>query len=503
MALAPDFMEKLAATRDDPNAFSLLVFGTALHAGQVRYHNEHSGQVNFLLPGNSWGKTEFITRYALWLAWFKIGAVEHGDFQGWLEAKYQLLIASYEYDVAQESFKRLELYKKNREEVGALVARISASDYELDLTNGSHIDWGSLGEQGKHVEAVRYNVIFVDEVGHIPDLSGTYDNILYPRTMGVGGIIHFFGTPKAYSDPYLLEIYEKGKDGGDGFYFSQSGSVLENEYWTEKEKQRVLKNPRYVHGWIPCPNPGDCDYGICVAGQHPKLTPVGRQVLLGEFVLAGGLFFNRFHISRMFVWDDATMGSPTWLGEDHFSIPYEEGHLYHSAFDLAGNKRKTRKKPGSDPTVGLTVDYTTKPWRVVRYDYIAGGDADWEDKYTLMAEVYRHYHLPWLTIDSTGQLDSVQEALYNRGVEVEGIHFGGTGNKKFDMLRNVQLVMELEWGSERGALRCPLIPRLKHELEHYLLPDEDIVQDTVMTLAMVCHQIVSNELPDSTSGEVF
>nr|MDQ2938832.1 hypothetical protein [Acidobacteriota bacterium] len=87
MALAPDFMEKLAATRDDPNAFSLLVFGTALHAGQVRYHNEHSGQVNFLLPGNSWGKTEFITRYALWLAWFKIGAVEHGDFQGWLEAK--------------------------------------------------------------------------------------------------------------------------------------------------------------------------------------------------------------------------------------------------------------------------------------------------------------------------------------------------------------------------------------------------------------------------------
>ena len=52
----------------------------------------------------------------------------------------------------------------------------------------------------------------MDEAGHIPDLSYTFDNILFPRTMGVGGQIHLFGTPKAHSDPYLLEVYEKGKD---------------------------------------------------------------------------------------------------------------------------------------------------------------------------------------------------------------------------------------------------------------------------------------------------
>ena len=520
MALAEDFMDRLAATEYDPNAFSELVFGTPLHDGQLRYHEEHNGQVNFLLPGNSWGKTEFITRYSLWEAWFKKGydfPQNDSYFELWYQAKWEGLIASYEYDVAQESFDRLALYKRNREEVAALIGRLSSADYEVELTNGARLDWGSLGEKGRHVEAKRYRRIYVDEVGHIPDLGQTYDNILYPRTMGVGGVIHFFGTPKGYSDPYLLEIYERGKNGGDGFYFSQSGSVLENQYWTEDERERVLKNPRYVHGWVPCPNPGDCDYGICRDWKHPKLTPIGRQVLLGEFVMAGGLFFNRHHINRIFTWDESTMGQVNWIGEDYFDIPIgldvatqqpiysAKGRLYHAAFDLGGNKPRTKRKPGSDPTVGFVIDYTEKPWKIVRFDYIPGGSADWEDKYAIMQQVYERYQLPYLTVDATGQTDSIVEALYNRGVEVEGVHFGGTGNKKFDMLRNVQLALELCWGAEhtQGALRSPMIERLKHELEHYRLPDEDIQQDCVMALAMVLHQIVQNEIPESVSGEVY
>ena len=503
MAVAEDFMERLAETRDDPNAFSLLVFGSDLHDGQIRYHQEHNGQVNFLLPGNSWGKTEFIMRYVMWLGWFKHGATELNEFQVWLEAKFRILVASYAYSIAEESFSRLQQQYKNRDEVKALIGRISQQDSQVDLVNGTQIDWGSLDNKGRLVEAARYNHLFIDEVGHIPDLSGTYDNVLYPRTLGVGGVVHFFGTPKEYSDPYLLEVYEKGKNGGDGFYYSQSGSVLENKYWSEEERIRVLKNPRYVHGWEPCPDPEDCDYGICRDGKHPILTPVGRQVLLGEFTQLGGLFFNRFHVARLFVWDSETMGRPEWKGEDHFVIPYEENHLYHSAFDLGGNKPRRRKKQGSDATVGFTVDYTTKPWRIVRFDYIQGGDADWEDKYLLMSSIYTDYHLPYLTIDATGQVDSVQEALYTRGVEVEGVHFGGSGNKKFDMLRNLQLVMELAWGAERGAMRCPPIPRLRQELEHYVLPDEDITQDCVMALAMVCQQVAQYELPSHVGGEMF
>src|SRR5205807_2500305 len=100
-------------------------------------------------------------------------------------------------------------------------------------------------------EATRYKRVFVDEAGHIPDISYTFDSVLFPRTMGVGGRIHLIGTPKPHSDPFLLEVFQKGQDGTDPFYFSKSGSVLENEYWTTAEQDRVLANPRYVKGWRP------------------------------------------------------------------------------------------------------------------------------------------------------------------------------------------------------------------------------------------------------------
>jgi len=504
-------MDRLAETEFDFEAFSILVFGTKPHAGQSRFEHDKNGQVNFLLPGNSWGKTEHIARVILWEAWFKKGYDfwrededgEYFDFDAWYQQRWLGLVASYEYDIAQESFDRLKQYKRNRPEVAALISRLSESDYEMDLTNNAHVDWGSLSENGKHVEAKRYVRIKVDEAGHIPDLAYTYDSILYPRTLGVGGVIDLFGTPKLHSDPYLFEVYEKGRDGGDGFYYSQSGSVLENEYWSDEERERVFKNPRYVLGWDECEDPETCSHALHLNGRTPRLSPMGRQVLLGEFIIAGSLFFNRHAIARMFAWETEKWGEPEWVDENNFSFEPVEGHLYFGAWDLGGNKKRTKKKQGSDPTVGFVIDYTEKPWKVVRYTYVPGGDADWQRKYDLMQADYEDFSLPYLIIDATGQLDSVQEALYDRGVEVLGVHFGGTGSKKFDMLRNLQLITELEWGGQRGALRCPPIPKVRYELEHYRLPDEDISQDTVMALAMLGHELAQNELPEAVSGEVY
>lgn len=525
MALAPDFMQRLAATENDPEAFCRLVFGApepglpGLHAGQKRYAEMANAEVNFLLPGNSWGKTEFICRYMTYLAWFKKS--RHGSpqtFEDWLSLKWKGLVASYTYPIAKESFERFLHYYKNREEVRALCAkRPTTSDpVRVEFANGSVVDWGSLDGQGRLVEAARRQAIMVDEAGHIPDLSATFDNILFPRTMGVGGVIHLLGTPKAHSDPYLLEVYEKGRSGKDPFYYSQAGSVLENEFWSEAERERVFSNPRYIKGWEPCPSGGvDCDHDVCRPEGHPILTPIGRQVILGAFVIAGGYFFDRFAVGRMFTGDHEV----TWHGENHFHEGHwvlgptgvwtradapPEGRLYMGAFDLGGNRmRKKGTRRGSDPTVGFVIDYTERPWRIVHFEYIEGGDADWEQKYQTMAEVYAGYPMPYLLIDATGQIDSVQEALLARGVEVEGVHFGGNTSKKFDMLRNLQLVTEMEWSGHRGLLRSPLIPQLKYELDHYVLPDDNIKQDCVMALAMCVHHISQWEMPAPTFGEVY
>lgn len=302
--------------------------------------------------------------------------------------------------------------------------------------------------------------------------------------MGVGGQVHLFGTPKAWSDPYLLEVFEKGKDGKDPFYYSQPGSVFENEFWPEQEKQRVLANPRYVKGWD---------------GDKPLLTPIGRQVINGEFVVIGGYFFARPHVQRVFTGDYEV----EWKDENTFYTKPEPGHLYMGAFDLAGNRRRKKRRQGSDATVGFVVDYTTRPWKIAAYIYIEAGDMDWQQKYEVMAETYNMYSMPYLLIDATGQIDSVQEALQTRGVEVEGVHFGGSTGKKYDMLRNLQLCMEMESGGHKGILRSPPIPRLKHELDHYMLPDDDIQQDCVMALAMTTSHISHWEMPSAVAGEVY
>lgn len=516
-------MAKLAGTKGDPSAFSELVFGTPYHQGQKDYAERSIADVNLLIPGNSWGKTEFIVRQSLYEAWFKIGPDTPDNFAEWFSKPDNTLLASFEYDTIGEEYTRFCKYEQSRPEVKALIARNVASPRPvLELTNGSRIDFGSLKDQGKHVEATRYNRIFVDEVGHIPDVSYTYDSVLYPRTMGVSGRIHMVGTPKAHSDPFLLEIFEKGKRGDDPFYFSKQGAVLENEFWTQAERDRVLRNPRYVKGWRPIEH--DEDLGVLEKAivtidgipSAPILTPMGRQVILGAFVISGGYFFNRFHVTRMFEWTPGESSdelgnlnpyfdeTPEYNG-DSFTFKPKKDRFYLGAFDLAGNKRKLkgRKGRGSDPTVGFVIDHTTRPWRIVRFDYIPGGDADWEDKYKLMKEVYQDWNLPVLLIDATGNVDSVQEALQTRGVEVEGVQFGGSSNKKFDMLRNLQLATEMEWDGIRGLLRSIPIPQLKYELDHYIIPDDEIVQDCVMALAMVVSELVLSEVPAATAGEAY
>lgn len=680
MALPSDFMSQVMATYGKPSAFSRLIFGTGLHAGQRRYVRLAKADTNFLLPGNSWGKalangtpvlrptgdwtaieelkagddvvggnglptkvlgvypqgvrplwrlhfrdgsvdcdedhlwsdsrrgrvvrtadavrwksrkaalcvptcvpavrigglpalgrttlseaekrpaaeatciavdavdglfvtkdfivthnTEFIARYLVYLAWFKDGPYRPLNFADWWAQEYKGLVASFTYPIAMESFSRLKSLRENRKEVQALITNMVQDPPSVTFANGSIVDWGSLDGEGKLVEAARRRFIFVDEAGHIPDLSATFENILYPRTMGVGGRVHLLGTPKAHSDPFLLEVFEKGKTPNEEYY-SQEGSVFENEFWPKEEQRRVLRNSRYVKGWAPCLQ-SSCDFSLCWTGDpapaggahHPILSPIGGQVLLGRFVIAGGLLFNRQHIARMFT----GVHSVDWHGENHFSTgpwqlkddpegrqvwrftppedpvglkafkKHQASRLYLSCFDLGGNKMKRKSKRGSDATVGFTIDYTERPWRVVHYHYIEGGEMDWQGKYETMAEVQKAYPSMYLLIDATGTSDSVQEALQDRGLEVEGIQLGGNSNKKLDMLRNLQLCLGLDYGDSKGILRCPPLPGLKQELDHYVLPDDHIEQDRVMTLAMLCHTIAQWDIPFAVGGDVY
>jgi len=471
---------ELAQCPDDAEGiqrFNQLVFGTPLHEGQLHAALDLRKQTNLISPGNSWGKTEFITREAVRYCWLKL---VHGEtypsLRNWLEKDYRALIASYQFDVAKESFQRLSYRVNSGGPLAQLVARaVNLNPPKIEFVNGAILDFGSLDQAGRHVEATRRQAIWVDEVGHIPDFRDIYRGILFPRTIGVKGIIWLLGTPKPASDPWLFELAVAGSD-PDSYYSFYEGSSYENTFWPSDEQARVEANPELFN-------------------RDGSLTKMGRQVVLGKFILAGGLFFNRVDVLRMF------------KGEHEFYIP--DGPSV-TAWDLGGSKRT------ADATVGITLDLSTRPWNVCRLEHLPGGTSDWESKYDYITRCAEEDSAQVVGVDTTGPgSDAIYEELMRRGVPVFPIHFGGVASKKYDMLRNLQSRMEMqgegleEGETFKGWIRFPDVathPELeerKKEFDFYRLEDVKLVQDTVMALAMAAKLGSELTLPEPIYGSVF
>jgi hypothetical protein len=498
-------MARLAQCKDDEagiQSFNELVFGSRLHDGQLRVATGSRKETNLISPGNSWGKTEFITREAVRYCWFKlVHGCAYTSPQEWLERDYRALICSYQFDIAKESFNRLlQRYDSGGGLLRTLVKRVIRSDPpKIEFANGAVLDFGSLDQGGRHVEGTRRQAIWVDEVGHIPDFRDAYRGILYPRTMGVKGIIWLLGTPKPHTDPWLFEM-SLDAENPDSYYSFYEASSYENTYWPAEERERVERNPELFK-------------------SNGSLTEMGKQVVQGKFILAGGLFFNRAHVLRMF------------KGNHAFGLCAPGGV---TAWDLAGSSKN------SDATVGLTLDTSSAPWRVTRLEHLPGGSADWEEKYDLIEQCYLDDKPQVVGVDVTGPTgDSIAEELENRGLPVERIHFGGQSGKKYDMLRSLQSRMEMGGATVvskdlvtrkdvrtvrsdadingddytvspfSGWIRFPDLtenPELsdrKKEFDFYKLEDKGQTTDTVMALAMANKLAVDTWLPPPMYGYVY
>lgn len=472
-------------TAEGIQKFNRTVFGTELHPGQLDFTLSATKQVNLLSPGNSWGKTEWVARELVRRCWLKLGAVEPDDMEGWLLSPYNALCAAFNYDIAEEAFNRLDHMYRAGGPLSFLIEQLWVSKpQKIRFTNGSVLDFGSLGEGGRLIEATRRHVIFVDEVGQVPEFEEVFNSVIYPRTIGVNGDVFLVGTPKPHTDSFIHEIFDVGLTGDDPFYFAREGSSFENIYWPAEEQARVLKNPKLVRR---VNEDGTVEF-----------TDLGRQVILGKFRLAGGLFFNRLRVSRMFSGD--------WRFDE--VKPSPKG-VYLAAADLGGRKKK------SDATVVMVMDVSSFPWRLVSYQRLEGTDADWEDKYDAIEAVYDEWRPPYFLLDVTGQQDSVAEVLEKRGIPVEGVNFGGAlGSKKLNMLRSLQSVLEMDFkdsdgNSVRGLIRCPAVvvePDMrqpKTEMERYALADKNLTQDCVMTLAMLAHYALQEQVPEPTFGDAY
>jgi len=472
--------------------------------GQVDFSVQATKPINLLSPGNSWGKTEHIARDILMRAWYKLDLDHRGmwwlegdeSWDEWERMDWRGLVCSFQYKTARESFERIVQWYERSDPIAAIIDSHSTTNPAwVKLRNGAVIDWGSLDEGGKHVEATRRRNIKVDEAGLIPDMRGIHGNILNPRTLGVAGKSDWYGTPKPATDEFVFEVFEAGQEPDHPRYFSAEGDARDNPFWPESDRARVMADPELVN-------------------QHDgSFTPLGRQVILGQFAQAGRKWFLRRAVWEMFTGAHSWyVAQPTRIHlpgrKDEYRRP-----LVFQAWDLGGSR------PGGDATVGLTgvVHPGVLPYRVIDMDYIEAGDADWKQKYDRIEAAFKKHHPQQVAVDVTGPTaDAVQEELERRQLPIEGIHFGGSSAKKHDMVRGLQADIEARWDydevTEEGVQRKQVLGKWRWpDPEHYMnlvdrrtefyryrYPDDKkLRQDTVMAMGMLAMIVRDNAPPPS------
>lgn len=450
------------------DAFCSLVFDDGLHPGQKRYAMEANKKHNLLCPGNSWGKTELLTRLHIFWNTYKDG------MSGVTPRKrratdYKTLNASYTYDISDLVFDRIETYAREIKFVRWLVDRVGRRDKQITFKPGSTLKIGSTDNRGRLIEAERYYRITLDEVGYEQDLMYLRNKVLVPRAIVPysegGGQLHYFGTPKEFSDPELYMMFDRGLR-KEPDHYARKGSTYENIYLPVGDIRRLEE-------------------------QYKDDPTALKQVLYGEFVSVGGTVFRADAVRRG-IWNRIK-----------YPEPYQEGHLYVNSWDFARRQ---------DHTVGITVDISTRPYRLVNYIRVPKADAEWSYIYQLVKEECLKYRAKQVIVDRSGMGgDVIEDTLTKMGLPIDGIDFGGQGGtKKVNIVQsladaldelvylpqeNEDLVREhaafLDSGelkkgkfAIRGIIKYPPIEQLVREMCFYTWDDSKLQTDSVMALAM-------------------
>lgn len=152
-------------------------------------------------------------------------------------------------------------------------------------------------------------------------------------------------------------------------------------------------------------------------------------------------------------------------GATGFAEP-QRAHRYLTAWDIGRHH---------DATVGITLDVSQEPYQVVRYERHTG--LPYPRIQTLIGATHR-WHKGRTVMDSTGAGDPVKE---NLDVPAGGFVF--TARSKEQALEALAMLLE------QHRLKFPYIRELEEELLGYEDDDNDLIQDSVMALAIAAYTL--------------
>lgn len=337
----------IEAGRSDPITFITKLLGMPLHDGQIKYLHEAIKAIDngddplvrrFVLScANRWGKTAMIACIQLWYLFYKFG-VHTDDDTDWFSIEYRTAnIAPYSSLTEPVFFAMKAIMTSKypvRDETGKISVNrcqiewfyleektINTPPYKMYFLFNSYIEHLSLmGGKGNNLQGKPYGIITYDEACRSDHLQIEMDNSILGRLLDWTAPLHMLSTPDADSSSLLFykQLYDEGLVGLNQSY-TQTGSIWENKFMTRDQIQEQVD---------------------MLAGNALK-----DQMLEGKFIFGNNNLFNGQDILDA---SDETLNS---------GINYQENHKYTIGIDTA---------IGSDEMVFTVLDYTEKPFRVVR-----------------------------------------------------------------------------------------------------------------------------------------
>ena len=299
--------------------------------------------------------------------------------------------------------------------------RVKENQSEIVLENGSRIvSQPATSKAGRGYTA---NRVTLDEFAF-----AEYDERIYRAispTLARGGKLKVISTPNGQANRFY-GLWQ-GQEGGD---------------WGRHR----------VH-WRDCPVFDEAWY----ERERPKYTAEQwASEFECDFVTSGGAAFDPLDVDAM---------RTGWAGLEG---PRHD-RRYVTGWDI-GRRR--------DPTVGVTVDVTEKPWQIVAYERLVRAPfAQTQAMIDARADLYGGETI----VESNSIGDPVIEGLSCRVRP-----FNTSAKSKADML--TRLVRAVE----NHELRCG-VGQVISELKSYQWDDQNLTQDSVMALAIALHGV--SEMP--------
>jgi len=495
--------------RKDPVEFADKILGIQLHPGQIKWLKNADKLINFLRPGNRFGKTLSEGIMHIWHATTKPGLFGKARNEAeWMSIDYPTLVFGPEYEQSRELLRLIvdivegnllipccpfcdshRIHKESakdkqfdcvdcKQKFVEPEHRVNHSllkgwAIEKDSSNAQlmpHLIWfnnsktlaRSYDEMGKAFKMKALAYITGDECSDIQELYTFTTNTLLPRLINFKGIIHFVGTPQPDGFDYqrMIEMAEEAMQRPNPNMYTQKGSVYEN----------IFVDAAYVQQIEDVADP-----------------ELRRQIIDGEFVQLGDKYFGFDRIRNM-VDPNIVMLKEGYVGRNYLvSVDFAYG-----------------SSDWADYTVILVFDYTEEPWKVVYFDRFKAKEVPVPVQYKMVKEIVDNFKAR-LIIDSSGPGGKNALAFLK---EIHPIAFeagptGPTSSKKQEGLASLKAALDGAGNTELsrvvrtnpdgtkedlkkvwGSIRTPNIPELISEMSNYKLDDKRLRTDCVMALMM-------------------